>query len=240
MNLLERIDRKLDDRRARINPHDFEDCATSMLTALFPELVPVVGGSDHGLDAEVTDDLERSPVGLIITSSRTIDGARKSLRSSLKSVIEHDLPVRRVMVANLAELNRSQRDKFKSIAAEFDCELVQIFDRAFFANQFRQHPDWRLEILGLTGGAFCLSRHPHQSRADDPESETVGRDALLNAVRATLRDTSADVLLYGVPGSGKSHIASRLPDALFLEDQPSPERAPRRPDCRHPIGRRHR
>lgn len=54
MNLLERIDRRLSDARARIHPLDFEDCATSLLSDEFPTLVPITGGTDFGLDAEIT------------------------------------------------------------------------------------------------------------------------------------------------------------------------------------------
>jgi hypothetical protein len=145
VDLLERIDRRLADTRVRIDPNEFEDCATSMLTAMYPGLVPIVGGTDYGIDAEITS-LEGRPTGLIITSSRTLKGARVSLRSSLASLKRHGLPVRHVMVANLAEMNRRRRDGLTSIAGEFDCELVQIFDRAFFANQFREQPDWRSKI----------------------------------------------------------------------------------------------
>ncbi len=219
VDLLERIDRRLADTRARIDPHDFEDCVTSMLTSMYPGLVPIVGGTDFGLDAEITS-LESKPTGLIITSSRTLKGARASLRSSLASIKGHRLSVRRVMVANLAEMNRRRRDGMASIAEEFDCELVQVFDRAFFANQFREQPDWRLRILGIAGGAFCLSREPRGSRPDDRLLPSVGRDDLLEE----LMHADQDAVLCGVPGSGKSHVAARLPGALFMEDQPAAER----------------
>lgn len=219
MDLLERIDRRLADTRSRIDPHEFEDCAASMLTPMYPGLVPIVGGTDHGLDAEIAS-LGAPPTGLIVTSSRTLKGARASLRSSLASIQRHGLAVRHVMVANLAEMNRRRRDGMASIAAEFDCELVQVFDRSFFANQFRGQPDWRLRILGIAGGAFCLSREPRGSRPDDRLLPSVGRDVLL----AELMRTEQDVVLCGVPGSGKSHVAARLPGALFLEDQPAAER----------------
>ena len=219
MNLLERIDRRLADMRARIDPNQFEDCVTSLLTPLYPGLVPIVGGTDHGLDAEMASSDLRL-IGLTITSSRTLDGARASLRTSLASMRRHGLPVERVMAANLADMNRRRRIGLQAIAREFDCELVQVFDRAFFANQFRSHPDWRRRILGIEGGAFSLSREPRGSWPVDRHLPTVGRDELL----AELTDSDKDAVLHGVPGSGKSHVAALLPGALFLEDQPSAER----------------
>ncbi|MFW6188065.1 MAG: hypothetical protein ACOC84_08750, partial [Actinomycetota bacterium] len=54
VTLLDRIDQRLSDTRARINQHDFEDCATSLLSPIHTGLVPITGGSDFGLAAEIT------------------------------------------------------------------------------------------------------------------------------------------------------------------------------------------
>lgn len=218
MNLVERIDQRLSDARARIHPLDFEDCATSMLGDEFAGLVPITGGTDFGVDAEITDS--DKVIGLVITSSRTWAGARQSLRGSLRSMSAKDLPIRHVMVANLAEMTRLRRQKLQSIAHEFDCELIQTFDRTWFANAFLRHPDWRKKVLGIAGGPFCLSRTPRGARPDLHQMSTIGRDDLL----ARIAPSTNDLLLWGVPGSGKSHVAAQLDGAMFLEGQPSPER----------------
>ena len=57
-------------------------------------------------------------------------------------------------------------------------------------------------------------------RPDDRLLPTVGRDDLL----ATANSTEEDLVLWGVPGAGKSHVAGRLPGALFLEQHITPER----------------
>lgn len=219
MNLLERIDRLLDDTRARLHPLDFEDCATSLLSIEHPGLAPVTGGTDYGLDAEIAKP-DGDVIGLIITSSRTWEGARKSLRDSLKSARQHKRPVRQVMVANLAEVNRQRREKLKGIAEEFDCALIQVYDRAWFANTFLANPDWREKILGIRGGAFSLSRESRGARPDERHLPTVGRDELLELAS----HADEDLVFWGVPGAGKSHVAGRLPGALFLERNTPPER----------------
>ncbi|MFC7622265.1 hypothetical protein [Microlunatus sp. GCM10028923] len=218
VNLLDRIDQRLSDTRARINPADFEDCATSLLSPIHPGLAPITGGSDFGLDAEITE--ESQITGLIITSSRSWDGAKRSLRDSLQSMRKNDVPVQRVVVVNLAEANRSKREKLRAIAKEFDCELVQVYDRAWFANLFRANPDWRRKVLDIEGGPFSLSRHPRGARPDEQQLSTIGRDALI----AEVEESESDVILFGVPGVGKSHVASKLDGALFLERQPTPVR----------------
>ncbi|MBG6185193.1 hypothetical protein IWX65_003172 [Arthrobacter sp. CAN_A214] len=133
---------------------------------------------------------------------------------------KNQVPVQRVVVVNLAEANRSKREKLREIAKEFDCELVQVYDRAWFANQFRENPDWRRKILGIEGGPFSFSREPRGARPDEQQRSSIGRDALI----AEVNESDSDVILFGVPGVGKSHVASKLDGALFLNRQPTPER----------------
>jgi hypothetical protein len=218
VNLLERIDKRLADKRARIHPLDFEDCATSLLSVLHPSLVAITGGTDYGLDAEITTD--DKTVGVVITSSREWASARRSLRESLRSMRKNDLPVNRVVAANLVEVNRQKREKLRLIAEEFDCELVQVYDLVWFANQFRENPDWRKKILQIEGGPFSFSREPRGARPGERQLPTVGRDDLI----AQASEAAVDVILFGVPGAGKSHVASKLDGALFLERRPTPER----------------
>ena len=133
---------------------------------------------------------------------------------------KNHVPVQRVVAVNLAEANRSKREKLRDVAKEFDCELVQVYDRAWFANQFRENPDWRRKMLHIEGGPFSFSRQPRGARPDEQQLSTVGRDALI----AEVNESDSDVTLFGVPGVGKSHVASKLDGALFLERQPTPER----------------
>lgn len=219
MDLLSRIDQRLNDTRHRVQQSDFEDCAAALIAHDYPGLVPVTGGTDHGLDAELVKR-NGQVLGLIITSSRTWEGAKRSLRESLKSAREHRKRVDQVVVANLAEINRQKRIKLTAIAKEFPCELIQVYDRPWFANAFRDEPDWRRKILHIEGGAFSLSRSPRGARPDEHQLPTVGRGELLDRVESSHQD----VILWGVPGAGKSHVAGRLPGALFLERHTAPER----------------
>jgi hypothetical protein len=219
VNLLDRIDQRLDDTRYRLQQSDFETCATALIGHDYPGLVPVMGGTDHGLDAELLKP-NGQVLGLIITSSRTWEGAKKSLRGSLESARDHKKRVDQVVVANLAEVNRQKRIKLASIAKEFKCELIQVYDRPWFANAFRDDPDWRRRILHIEGGAFSLSRAPRGARPDEHQLPTVGRDELLDRAE----DSDQDLILWGVPGAGKSHVARRLAGAVFLERNIAPER----------------
>lgn len=219
MNLLDRIDRRLDDHRHRLQPSDFEDCAVAVIGRDYPGLVPVAGGTDHGLDAELVRP-NGQVVGLIVTSSRSWEGVKKSLRGSLNSARIHKRRVDQVVAANLAEVNRQKRLKLGEIARGYGCELIQVYDRQWFASIFRDEPDWRRKVLQIEGGAFSLSRSPRGTRPDEFQLPTVGRDALLERAE----NSEQDLILWGVPGAGKSHVAGRLAGALFLERNTSPER----------------
>ncbi|MDF8262709.1 hypothetical protein [Luteipulveratus flavus] len=219
MNLLDRIDERLNDTRYRLQQSDFEDCAAALIGHDYPGLVAVTGGTDHGLDAELVKP-NGQVLGLIITSSRRWDSVKKSLRGSLKSARDHKRRVDQIVVANLAEINRQKRIKLAAIAKEFECELLQVYDRPWFANALRDDPDWRRKVLHIEGGAFSLSRLPRGARPDEHQLPTVGRDDLLDRAE----HSSQDLILWGVPGAGKSHVAGRLPGALFLERNTAPVR----------------
>ena len=72
MNLLDQIDELLKDSSFRLNRDDFEECATSLLMDVYPNLVPICGGSDDGRDAEIDDP--GGTIGVLITSARDLKG----------------------------------------------------------------------------------------------------------------------------------------------------------------------
>lgn len=215
MNLIDRIDRALADETWHVHPDTFEKCATSLLTQIYTNLAPVPGGADFGVDGEICSD-EALRTVLVVTSSRSWEGVRGNLQGSLSSMQRNMVPVGGVIAANLAELNQSKREKLRKLAADFDVEILQFYDRTWFANVLRQNPDWRVKLLGIDGRPVSLSRFPANSSPDDQEACTVGREKLLEQLEQLQRD----VILYGVPGVGKSHVASRLEKGYFLETSP--------------------
>ncbi|MCG7277892.1 ATP-binding protein [Corynebacterium imitans] len=215
MNLIDRIDRALADETWHVHPDIFEKCATSLLTQIYTNLTPVSGGADFGVDGEICSD-EALRTVLVVTSSRSWDGVRKNLQGSLASMQRNMVPVGRVITANLAELNQSKREKLRKLAADVGVEIQQFYDRTWFANALRQNPDWRVSLLGIDGRPVSLSRFPTNSSPGDQEACTVGREKLLEQLERLQRD----VILYGVPGVGKSHVASRLEEGFFLESSP--------------------
>jgi hypothetical protein len=198
VNLLDQIDDRLKDPDFNLNRDDFEDCSTSLLTDIYPNLVPISGGSDDGRDAEIGDP--DGTIGVLITSARDLKGVLANLRKGCRQMIKKQLPIKRVILANLAEA-----------AEALGLKIVQTYPRPWYANRLRRDPDWRVKLLRLRGGTYTLARPPLDDLGVDVDA-TVGRSVELR----TICDAS-DVLVSGLPGVGKTHLVAQVTDALFVE-----------------------
>jgi hypothetical protein len=210
VNLLDQIDDRLKDPGFSLNRDDFEDCSTPVLTDIYPNLVPISGGSDDGRDAEIGDP--DGTIGVLITSARDLKGVLANLRKGCRQMTKKQVPIKRVILANLAELNASKRRKIDEAAEALGFEVVQTYPRPWYANRLRRDPDWRVKLLQLRGGTYTLARPPLDDLDIDVDA-TVGRSEEL----AAIRDAAGDVLVSGVPGVGKTHLVAQVPDALFVE-----------------------
>ncbi|MEZ0382641.1 hypothetical protein [Mycobacterium sp. pW045] len=220
MNLIDRITAALDNFRVKINPDVFEACATDLLQDRYPNLVPVRGGSDSGRDADSLEQAGVPPIRMAITSSRTYEGARKNLRGAMKSLKQHDMPGTKIVSVSLAELTQDKRKRLETLAKENGYTLVAIVDRAFFADRLRQNGDWREKLLGLPGGPFSLSKNSIRGDIKVRTFDLVGRTAELESVQSSHND----LLVYGVPGVGKSALLENVPGLFFVDGSPSVER----------------
>jgi hypothetical protein len=210
VNLLDQIDDRLKDPGFSLNRDDFEECSTSLLTDIYPNLVPISGGSDDGRDAEISDP--GGTIGVLITSARDVKGVLANLRKSCRQMTKKQVPINRIILANLAEQNASKRSKIAEAARALGFEVVQIYPRPWYANRLRRDPDWRVRLLQLRGGTFTLARPPLEDLGVDVDA-TVGRAEEL----AAIRDAGGDVLVSGVPGVGKTHLVAQVPGVLFVE-----------------------
>jgi len=220
MNLIDRITAALDNSRVKVNPDVFEACATDLLQDRYPNLVPVRGGSDSGRDADSLEQAGAPPARMAITSSRTYEGARKNLRGAMKSLKQHNMPGTKIVSVSLAELNQDKRKKLETLAEENGYTLVAIVDRAFFADRLRQNGDWREKLLNLPGGPFSLSKYSIRGDIKVRTFDLIGRAAEL----ASVQSSPNDLLVYGVPGVGKSALLENVPGLFFVDGNPSVER----------------
>ncbi|KAB2582878.1 hypothetical protein BS297_23490 [Rhodococcus erythropolis] len=156
---------------------------------------------------------------MAITSARNEAGARANLRSAMKSLTEHGLSGTELISVSLAELNESKRAKLRALAREFGYHLHAEVDRGFFADRLLLNGEWRERLLGLRGGPFSLSRVPTSISFGAAAPILVGREDALDGLQTQKRD----VVVWGLPGVGKSALLSHIRGLYFVEGVPSDE-----------------
>jgi hypothetical protein len=212
MHLLDRIDHAL--RTRTVNADDFERYALDVLGPIFPGLAPIPGGTDWGRDGDISR-IGATPMRLLATRSSTLEGVRSNMVRSLKSLVKHGQPTDSVVLANLAELSARNRSSLQRTASNHGVTVVEVYDRVFFANQLRRDGEWRTRLLGIPGDPISVSRLPPEL-AESPRARLplVGRESELVALRST---TERDVVLFGLPGSGKSRLLAEVDGAVFVD-----------------------
>ncbi len=197
-HLYQRIIERLN---AELDPEIFEQCTADLLRAVHPGLVPVRGGSDAGMDGAIADG-QGEPYTLVTTTGKDVIG---NLTRNLKRRIEEGDTRRLAVLATSRELTPQRRQNLFKRARELGFTLLQVHDQAAMANLLYRSPDWRRELLNLSGNPPPLSAFP---RTDRPllDAPLVGRADDLT----WLRETNGDRLLVGQPGSGKTFLLYRL------------------------------
>ena len=139
-----------------------------------------------------------------------------NLTRSLESYIKEGGTRRRVVLATSQSLTPKKRRNLEGRSQQLGFTLVQIHDHDDFVDRLYRSPQWRRELLGLTGDPPALSALP-------PSHRPVRGDLLIGREEDLrwLKDTAGDLLVIGQPGSGKSFLLRELTksdDALFVVD----------------------
>lgn len=184
-----------------LNPEIFEEGVADLLRAIYPGLVPVRGGSDAGMDGAIADG-QGEPYALVTTTGKDVIG---NLTRNLNRRIEEGDTRRRAVLATSQALTPQRRQNLFKRARELGFTLLQVHDQAAMATLLYRSPEWRRELLNLSGNPPPLSAFP---RTDRPllDAPLVGRTDDLT----WLRVTNGDRLLVGQPGSGKTFLLHRL------------------------------
>lgn len=199
-----------------LNPTTFEHCAQDLLQRVYPQLNPIHGGVDWGRDADIPDVAgDRPPIRVLITSARTLKGVRDNQHGSIASMHEHGVIVQRVILVNAAILTNLDRMKLVESAGRQDVLLdpADIYDGGWIESQLRRDGFWRHELLGLAEGSITLTPQAPELAESPWRLSLQGRDSDL----ADLDQGDDDVILTGMPGVGKSRLASELTDTAFVD-----------------------
>ena len=136
----------------RLDPDTLERCAADLPRNELPTLVPIRGGADVGMDGAIADGMgEAYP--LVCTTSKDVIG---NLTQNLDSYVASGGGRRRVILATSQDLSARRRRNLNERAKEKGFELVQIYDRAAFADRLYRDSRWCTELLGLTGAPSAL------------------------------------------------------------------------------------
>jgi len=189
-DIISRLNKKIDSEL-------FERCVADLLKVYHPTIVPIRGGCDRGMDGAISNG-KGLPYPLVSTTQENVIG---NLTKSLKSYVKKDGQRRKVIVATSQELSPTRRSNLEKRAAELGFTLIQTYTQSAIADLLYHSPEWCQELLNLTGEPPPLSVQPITRRLLIGESLIARKDYF-----AWLKDSQGDLLLVGVPGSGKTFL----------------------------------
>ncbi|MDE0103827.1 MAG: helix-turn-helix domain-containing protein [Bryobacterales bacterium] len=193
----------LDALNADLDPTAFEACAADLLRRVWPGLVPVRGGNDHGFDGAVADTRGGdTPFPLISTTAKNLTG---NLRRNLLRAQQSNPKLDRALFATSRAVKSRTRKTLQDQAGSLGVTLVQIADQDWFAQELYRKPAWSKRLLGVTGHPPALSHFP-KSRRPLLGDRILGREQVVR----WLLERSGDCLLVGSPGSGKTFLLQGL------------------------------
>jgi|GEM_PF-2381423 len=214
MNDLCKIENKL--AAGEMQPGTWERFVQDVFVNDIPGFNPADKGTDWGRDGDISVEGDDVPRRVLITSSATLDGVRQNMHENLASLREHEVAVKRIVLANPALLSTKERSSLVASAQKKGVilRLHDIYGRSYFASKLRRDGYWRKELLGMSSHPITLSLEPVVF-AESPwrHIPLVGRSSDV----ATLHEMTGDVVMSGKPGTGKSRLAMEIRDAVFID-----------------------
>ena len=212
-SLLERIKRALG---KPLNAAEFEAQAVELLSQHYPNLVPVEGGSDAGMDG--AGSVDGRAFLLIATTGKDV---LSNLTRNLTSHRDAGGSIRIAVVATSQSLSGKRRANLVQKAAElgFDLDESRIYDRGALAALLYRNPAARRSLLGIDDPVPALTPLSPGGRFE-MNVPLVRRDGLLRELEAT----ATDLVVVGKPGIGKTAVLEHLASdgwGLFV-DQTTP------------------
>ena len=195
-DIIRSLEKPLDDQLFERFAVDFlRDCPERYNAALAP------GGSDDGMDIEISDGEGEPYPGTATTSPRVIGNMTKNLTQYK----DKDRPRHKCIVVTSESLTARRRKSLYKRADELGFTLVQIYAQNEIASYLYDNARWRKELLGLPGYPSALSKQPPTERPF-VDRDLIGREEPTE----WLRYTSGNRLLVGESGAGKTSLLYQL------------------------------
>ena len=198
--------KKIEEALARpLDGNAFQQCAVALIGKSHPNLTPLPGGDDAGMDGAF--GTPNGPYPLVCTVQSDVIG---NFRANISTFLAKRSGSKRAVVATSQHLSNAKKRNLEDEAAKLGVTIENIYDAPYFADQLYRDSKWRLELLGVTGEPPALSALPRIGRFTQP-GVPVGRDEDLE----WLKQAEDDVLLVGQPGSGKTYLHQFLATEKF-------------------------
>jgi len=198
------------DTPSRLDTDVFEEFAADLVRSNGFSAVPILGGSDDGMDGGVADG-QGEAFPLVVTVGKDCIG---NLTRNLDQYIARGGTRNKAIFVTAQELSKQRQNNLRKRASEKNFTLVQIYERTSVVSYLYRNSHWCKELLHLAGKPSALSVIPLTQR---PllNIDLEGREDEL----AWLMNTAGDRLLIGEPGSGKTFLLYQLTkqsQALFV------------------------
>ncbi len=178
----------------------FEQCEAAIIGKTHPNLAPMPGGNDAGMDGAF--EAPEGPYPLVCTVQSDVIG---NFRENISTYLAKRQGPKLAVVATSQHLSNTRKRNLEDEAATLGVRITNIYDAPYFADQLYRDAKWRQTLLGISGDPPALSALPRTGRFVQPEI-LVGRDEDL----AWLKQIQGDALLVGQPGSGKTYLHQHL------------------------------
>ena len=197
-----RLHNDIINRLEQLRDHElFEPFAVGFLCHKGHDAALNRGGSDDGMDIEISDGDGEPYPGTATTSPNVIGNMTKNLTQYK----DKGRPRRKCIVVTSESLTARQRKNLYKRARELSFTLVQVYAQNEIAAYLRDNARWRNYLLGLSGYPSALSKKPPTNR-EFVDRDLVGRDEAMD----WLRNTPGDRLLVGESGAGKTSLLYQL------------------------------
>ena len=191
-------------RTQELNDATFEKIAVRIANDSGVAVLPMPGGQDAGYDGAIVDSAgDRLPGPLVATMQKNaVANIRTNL--SMHAATYPEAIKSAFFVTTRAKTNRQKQNLAKE-AQRLGYRLLATADEATVAEYLYNNPNSCADLLGFRGVPSALSPLPPRRR-QHWDIRLVALDSTLDR----LRHLTHDMMLIGIPGSGKTSLLSHV------------------------------